>query len=38
MLNYLYLNFENLNNDILNIIDMLEGWNFKLLFGLVNMN
>lgn len=26
MLNHLYLNFENLNNDILNIIDMLEAW------------
>lgn len=38
MLNYLYLNFEHLNNDILNTIDMLEGWNSKLLFGLVNMN
>lgn len=38
MLNHLYLNFENLNNDILNTIDMLEGWNSKLLFGLVNMN
>lgn len=37
MLNHLYLNFENLNNDILNTIDMLEGWNSKLLFGLVKL-